>query len=97
MSLTLGLAIYFIMWWLTLFAVLPFGLRTQHDQGEVVPGTPESAPAKPRLARVFLINTAVNTLVASVAFFIFWLGVTQGWLHHDTFPLQLPINDPTVR
>ncbi len=93
MSLTLGLAIYFIMWWLTLFAVLPFGLRTQDEAGDVVPGTPESAPARPRILRVFL----VNTLVASVAFFIFWLGVTQGWLHHDTFPLQLPINDPTVR
>lgn len=93
MSLTLGIAIYFIMWWLTLFAVLPFGLRTQDEAGDVVPGTPESAPARPRILRVFL----VNTLVASVAFFIFWLGVTQGWLHHDTFPLQLPINDPTVR
>ena len=31
MTLTFGLAIYFIMWWLTLFAVLPFGLRMQHD------------------------------------------------------------------
>lgn len=93
MSLTLGLAIYFIMWWLTLFAVLPFGLRTQDEAGDVVPGTPESAPARPRMLRVFLLNT----LVASVAFFIFWLGVTQGWLHHDTFPLQLPINDPTAR
>ena len=93
MSLTLGLAIYFIMWWLTLFAVLPFGLRTQDEAGDIVPGTPESAPARPRILRVFLLNT----LVASLAVFIFWLGVTQGWLNPETFPLQLPINDPTIR
>ena len=93
MTLTFGLAIYFIMWWLTLFAVLPFGLRTQDEAGDIVPGTPESAPARPRILRVFVLNT----LVASVAFFIFWLGVTQGWLDPETFPLQLPINDPTVR
>jgi len=92
MTLTFGLAIYFIMWWLTLFAVLPFGLRTQHDQGEVVPGTPESAPAKPRLVRVFLINTAVS----GVLFALFWLGVTQGWLDPETFPLALPVNVPKV-
>lgn len=93
MSFTLGLAIYFIMWWLTLFAVLPFGLRTQDEAGDVVPGTPESAPARPRILKVF----ALNTLVASAAFFMFWLGVTQGWLDPATFPLQLPINDPTHR
>ena len=62
MSLTLGIATYFIIWWTTLFAVLPFGLRTQGEDGNVVPGTPESAPAKPRLGRIFLINTAVSLM-----------------------------------
>lgn len=90
MSFTFGLAIYFIMWWLTLFAVLPFGLRTQDEAGDIVPGTPESAPARPRIMRVFLINT----LVSSVVFAIFWFGITHGWLDPETFPLQLPLNDP---
>ncbi|MGD9784197.1 MAG: DUF1467 family protein [Hyphomicrobiaceae bacterium] len=90
MNLTFGLAIYFIMWWLTLFAVLPFGLRTQGEDGEVVPGTPESAPVRPRLLRVFAINTVVSALL----FALFWLGVTQGWLDPETFPLSLPVNVP---
>jgi predicted secreted protein len=63
MSLTLGLALYFIIWWTVLFAVLPFGIRTQAEEGRVVPGTPESAPVEPRLIRVFLINTVVATVV----------------------------------
>ncbi len=90
MTPTFGLAIYFIMWWLTLFAVLPFGLRTQQDQGDVVPGTPESAPAKPRLARIFLINTAVS----GVLFACFWVALMQGWLDPETFPLALPVDVP---
>ena len=76
MSFTFALAIYFIIWWVLLFAVLPFGLRTQDEAGEIVPGTPESAPARARIWRVFLINT----VVASIAFAIFWLAVTRGWI-----------------
>ncbi len=89
MSLAFGLAIYFIIWWLTLFAVLPFGLRTQDEEGEVVPGTHESAPVRPPLLRIF----AINTLVATVIFGLFWLGVTQGWLDPETFPFQVPVRE----
>jgi predicted secreted protein len=63
MSPTLAIATYFVIWWTTLFAVLPIGLRTQEEHGEVVPGTPESAPQKARIGRLFLINTAVATVV----------------------------------
>ena len=68
MSITFGLALYFIIWWTVLFAVLPIGLRTQDEAGEVVPGTPASAPAAPRLVRVFLITT----LLAAVVFTMVW-------------------------
>lgn len=71
MSLTLGLALYFVIWWTVLFAVLPVGLRTQQEEGEVVPGTPASAPARPRLLRIFLINT----LVATVVFAMVWAAI----------------------
>jgi len=63
MSITFGLALYFIIWWTVLFAVLPIGLRTQDEAGDVVPGTPASAPASPRLIRVFLITTVVAAVV----------------------------------
>ena len=39
------LAIYFIMWWLVFFAVLPWGIRSQHEHGDIVPGTDPGAPA----------------------------------------------------
>lgn len=72
MNFTLGAALYFIIWWSTLFAVLPFGHRSQDEDGEIVPGTPESAPSRTRILRTFLINT----LVATVVFAIVWVVIT---------------------
>ncbi len=71
MSIVLGVAIFFVVWWIVLFAVLPFGVRTQAEAGETVAGTPASAPAKFPLARMFLINTAVSVVV----FCIIWAAI----------------------
>ena len=68
MSLTLGLALYFIIWWTVLFAVLPFGVRTQGEAGEIVPGTPASAPVAPRLLRTFAITTVAAGAVFAVVY-----------------------------
>ena len=56
-------AVYFIVWWMTLFAVLPFGLKTQAEAEEIVPGTVESAPARFRGGRVMLMTTVVSAIV----------------------------------
>ncbi len=71
MSLPLAIALFFVIWWVILFAVLPFGVRTQGESGSVVPGTPESAPQRFDLRRVALINTAV----AMVVFAVVWVFV----------------------
>lgn len=63
MSITFAIALYFVIWWTVLFAVLPFGVRTQDEAGEIVPGTPESAPAHMKLLRIVLINTVVAAVV----------------------------------
>jgi predicted secreted protein len=63
MNLPFAIAIYVVIWWTVLFAVLPFGVRTQGEDGAVVPGTPESAPTRPRLLRIVLLTTVVSALV----------------------------------
>jgi predicted secreted protein len=70
MSLTFGLALYFIIWWTVLFAVLPFGVRTQGEAGEIVPGTPASAPVAPHLLRTFAITTVVAGAVFGLVYAI---------------------------
>ena len=64
MRMSVALATFFCMWFITLFVVLPFFAQTQEEAGTIVPGTPESAPSKINIWKVF----AVNTLVAAIAF-----------------------------
>ena len=52
MRLTSAIAIYFIVWWVTLFVVLPWGVRNPHESGEpVAEGHDPGAPVNPQLLR----------------------------------------------
>ena len=64
MSLVSSLAIFFVIWWLVLFAVLPFGVRSQHEMDDVTFGTERGAPHQPLLLRKF----AATTLIAAILF-----------------------------
>jgi predicted secreted protein len=75
MAIGSALALYFIIWWLTLFAVLPFGIRSQQESGEVVAGSDPGAPASVRIGRVILINSVVAALVLAV----FWIVYVENW------------------
>ena len=63
MSLTTALAVYFIVWWIVLFAVLPWGVRSQAESGDVAPGTDPGAPAVPNLRAKLVWTTIVATIV----------------------------------
>jgi predicted secreted protein len=82
MDRVMALAIYIFIWWITLFVVLPFGVRTQDEEGSVVPGTPGSAPAKPRILRIFVINT----IVATIVFVIVYAIIAYGLITPDNIP-----------
>ncbi len=65
MSLISGLAIFYIIWWLVLFTVLPWGTTSHHETGVAVQeGTTASSPIHPRL----LLKFAVTTVIAAVIF-----------------------------
>ncbi|MFD1794330.1 DUF1467 family protein [Ochrobactrum teleogrylli] len=70
MSIMSGIAIYFIIWWTSLFALLPVGLRTQAEENNVTLGTVASAPATPRIGRAFLRTTIVATLIFAVYYYV---------------------------
>ncbi len=68
MSLVASVATFFIMWWVVLFAVLPWGVRTQQDEGEVEPGTAAGAPIAPMLRRKFAVTTLITALLFSALY-----------------------------
>lgn len=76
-----AIAIYFIIWWLVLFAVLPWGVRSQHETGEVTPGSDPGAPVVPHLKRKLI----ATTVVAAICFVTFLLVRNSG-LTLDMFP-----------
>ena len=77
MSWVSAVALYFIVWWTVLFAVLPIGVRTQAEDGAVVPGTPESAPAAPRLLRVVVLTTVISALVFAALWALIRYGIVD--------------------
>ncbi|MEK9722705.1 MAG: DUF1467 family protein [Rhodospirillaceae bacterium] len=75
MSLAAALAIYLVIWWLTLFLVLPFGIM-RVEPGDLLPGEDPGAPAKPRMLKKLLITTGVSL----VFFAIFYVVYDAGWI-----------------
>ncbi len=66
MSVMSAIALYGVIWFMTMFLVLPFRLKTQGEAGDVVPGTPSSAPSDAQMLR----KAKLVTLIATVAFVV---------------------------
>lgn len=77
MKITSILAIYLLFWMMSLFLVLPFGVRTSEEAGaEPVPGHAESAPHNFSFGRV-----ALRTTIVSAFFFaLFYANYLYGWI-----------------
>ena len=82
-----ALAIYFLFWFLSLFIVLPIGVRTDREMGiDPEPGHAESAPHRFRAGRI-VIRT---TLVATILFSLFYANYIYGWIGADVLDFLKP-------
>jgi predicted secreted protein len=84
-STTTIIAIYFLIWWITLFAVLPFGVRSQHEGEEYTEGTDPGAPIAARIGIKLLWTTAV----ASVVFGLLAVAYKSGVIDLGAFMVWL--------
>ena len=77
MKLQSLLAIYILFWTMSLFVVLPFGVRTPEEEGvDCPPGHAPSAPHRFSFARA-----AVRaTIVSALAFGLFYANYAFGWV-----------------
>jgi predicted secreted protein len=76
MSITSGIAIYFIIWWVTLFMVLPFGVQNAHEAGQQVDaGHDAGAPVNPRILQKVLITTAIATVLFAIVYWSIVNGI----------------------
>ncbi len=72
---TSAVVLYVVIWFMTLFVVLPIGYRSQEEDGEVAPGTPPGAPSTTHFKRKFLWTTIAATLIWLVIAGVIWTGV----------------------
>ncbi len=69
-----GVFVYIVVWWVVLFAVLPWGVRTP-DNPEL--GMASSAPIEPRILRKFIATSIVAFLVWLVIYAIGQSGLVS--------------------
>jgi len=71
MTVTTALAVFFLIWWVTLFAVLPWGIKSQHEAGERALGTDPGAPATVSLGRKVLWTTLIAAAIYAVLYVVY--------------------------
>jgi predicted secreted protein len=80
-TLSTGFAIYFVVWWIMLFLTLPFGVRSQHEDGESVPGTDPGAPVASQMGRKLIWTTILSAVFFAVAMVAYNAGLLDvEWL-----------------
>jgi predicted secreted protein len=78
-TISTAFAIYFVVWWIVLFLTLPFGVRSQHEDGGGAPGTDPGAPVASLMGRKLIWTTVLS----AVFFAMGWLAYNAGYLNVD--------------
>jgi predicted secreted protein len=79
-----AIALYFVIWWIALFAVLPLGTKPVAEADSQTGW--RGAPERPQLLRKALITT----LLAAVIWLAIFLTVESGWISFRSGWLALP-------
>ncbi len=63
-----GVLIFILIWWVTLFAVLPIGVRGQAEDNNVVPGSEPGAPVQANMLKKIIITTIASIILFGIAY-----------------------------
>ncbi len=71
MDLFTGMLAYGLIWWMVLFTVLPWGVRTANEIGQATPpGHATSAPVRPRIILKFAVTTAIAAALTAILWIV---------------------------
>ncbi|WKA31650.1 DUF1467 family protein [Bradyrhizobium roseum] len=74
-SISTAFAIYFVLWWVVLFVTLPFGVRSQHEDGDGAPGTDPGAPVLARMGKKLLWTTVISAVAFGIGMWAYQQGL----------------------
>ena len=66
MTITAALVLFAVIWFMTLFIVLPLRLTTQGDEGDITPGTHAGSPARYAMKKRLWIVTGISLVLWAV-------------------------------
>lgn len=91
MTISAALVLFAVIWFMTLFVVLPLRHTSQSEAGEVVPGTPASAPSNLNLKRKMRWVTVIAVILWVPIYFV----IVNGWIPVSTFNYGVisPVNE----
>lgn len=85
MAITSAIVLYAVIWFMVLFISLPIGLRTQGDEGDIVPGTHAGSPANFNIKRTFIWVTIIGTTLWAISTAVILSGALS---IHDLDPFS---------
>ena len=87
MSIASALVLFCVIWALVFYMINPLWQTSQSEDGEVVPGTPASAPVDPMIRK----KAILTTVIATVLFVLAYSTIEFGWLTLDDISfIKLP-------
>jgi len=86
MSLFSAFVVFLLIWWITLFGVLPMGVRGQAEENDIVNGSEPGAPVTSNIKRKFVITTIIATIIWGIVCTV----IITGAISWDQLGLHLP-------
>jgi predicted secreted protein len=74
MAITSAIVLFAVIWFMLFLMILPMRLRTQGEEGDIVPGTHSSAPENPQIKRKAKITTLITVVLWAIIFYIIVSG-----------------------
>ena len=81
-----GIVTYIIIWWTVLFTVLPWGVRSQFEDGHHARGTDPGAPVRTYMKRKLIYTSLIAVFIWGLIFFFLETGI----LTLASFPGHVP-------
>ncbi len=69
-----GLVLLAVLWFMTLFIILPMRLKTQGEAGTIVKGTHGSSPEDAQIKKKFLITSVVAVILWGICLAVILSG-----------------------
>ena len=87
MSITSAIVLYCVIWAILFYLINPLWQTSQSEDGEVVSGTPASAPVDAMVRK----KAIITTVIATVLFVLAYATIEFGWLTLDDISfVELP-------